>query len=394
MNRNAGKRSRPRAETVSPAGVGAGQRRTRSTVLFSVLGLSPAVITETVWALAHETPAVIPDRVVALTTRRGRDELRRQVFETGAWDRLRKTLKAEPLQLLFGDNADSVRLFSGPGQSADLDDVLTAADNEVVADFILGNLRQFTEDAEVRVIASLAGGRKTMGALTALCMSLLGRAGDRLVHVLAESPFDEHLEPPFLFPAPDVHVYRTRDGRAIRRRDAVITLCDVPFVPLRRLFERDLGHTAGGYMRLVESASGEVRDLTPDPRLRFDVLAGTCTADGTRVPLNELEFLTYFLIAGRRKRDEAAYTSAEDLRAATEQGLAGLLGAGDRRYRWLDAARRLLNGKGKEFRKIPSTIGQKLVRALGDLKARRCSPLTATRGRYELRLPRENIEGV
>ena len=33
-------------------------------VLFAVLGMSPAVLTETVWALARETPPVIPHRVV------------------------------------------------------------------------------------------------------------------------------------------------------------------------------------------------------------------------------------------------------------------------------------------------------------------------------------------
>lgn len=33
-------------------------------VLFAVLGMSPAVLTETVWALARESPSVIPHRVV------------------------------------------------------------------------------------------------------------------------------------------------------------------------------------------------------------------------------------------------------------------------------------------------------------------------------------------
>jgi len=33
--------------------------------------MSPAVLTETVWALAQEKPAVIPDRVIVLTTAAG-----------------------------------------------------------------------------------------------------------------------------------------------------------------------------------------------------------------------------------------------------------------------------------------------------------------------------------
>ena len=37
-------------------------------VLLAVTGMSPAVLTETVWALAQERPPIIPNRVVVLTT--------------------------------------------------------------------------------------------------------------------------------------------------------------------------------------------------------------------------------------------------------------------------------------------------------------------------------------
>ena len=51
--------------------VGSGtSTRPPHTVLIALCGLSPAVITETVWALAHESPAILPDRVIVLTTRR------------------------------------------------------------------------------------------------------------------------------------------------------------------------------------------------------------------------------------------------------------------------------------------------------------------------------------
>jgi len=42
------------------------------TVLVAGVGLSPAVLTNTVWALAHEDPAIIPDEVVAITTSSGK----------------------------------------------------------------------------------------------------------------------------------------------------------------------------------------------------------------------------------------------------------------------------------------------------------------------------------
>ena len=73
-----------------------------STVLVALCGRSPAVITETVWALAHEHPPLIPDRVVIITTREGREAIRRELLEDGIWRRLRETLHATPNKLIFG----------------------------------------------------------------------------------------------------------------------------------------------------------------------------------------------------------------------------------------------------------------------------------------------------
>ena len=70
------------------------------TVLLATTGLSPAILTETVWALAQETPPVIPDTVIVLTTVTGRAQLEKQLFGTdAAWDQLRRTL--------LGKQADS-----------------------------------------------------------------------------------------------------------------------------------------------------------------------------------------------------------------------------------------------------------------------------------------------
>jgi CRISPR-associated protein (TIGR02584 family) len=48
------------------------EEQMRRTILVAGVGLSPAVLTNTVWALAHENTPVIPDEVVAITTVTGR----------------------------------------------------------------------------------------------------------------------------------------------------------------------------------------------------------------------------------------------------------------------------------------------------------------------------------
>lgn len=43
----------------------------KKVVLVAGIGTTPAVLTETVWALAHQKEPVVPDEVVVISTKRG-----------------------------------------------------------------------------------------------------------------------------------------------------------------------------------------------------------------------------------------------------------------------------------------------------------------------------------
>src|SRR3979411_2486609 len=49
-------------------------------VLLAVTGMSPAILTETVWALAQENPPVLPDRIVVLTTTAGKAQIEQELL--------------------------------------------------------------------------------------------------------------------------------------------------------------------------------------------------------------------------------------------------------------------------------------------------------------------------
>ena len=195
------------------------------TVFVAVCGQSPAILTETVWALAHETPPLIPGRVIVLTTTAGRKMIERELFgPEQVWAKLRQALGATPRQLRFGVTADSIRLFPKPDQSADLADIQTMADNAVVADTILECLRGIADNPHTRIIASIAGGRKTMSVLMAFCLGLIARPKDRLCHVLVSPPFDDpRLEPRFFYPLKGAK-HQLPNGSAIPAANAVIRL--------------------------------------------------------------------------------------------------------------------------------------------------------------------------
>ena len=46
-------------------------------ILIAGMGTSPAVLTETVWALAHQEHSVVSDEVVVITTKSGKEALRK-----------------------------------------------------------------------------------------------------------------------------------------------------------------------------------------------------------------------------------------------------------------------------------------------------------------------------
>jgi CRISPR-associated protein (TIGR02584 family) len=243
------------------------------TVLLAVTGMSPAVLTETVWALAHEDPPVIPERVIVLTTIAGRQALERELLTPPAseqptvWQQLRAAIlkdKAEDADCLILSPA---RVIEAPnprtGKMDWLEDLRSPAENAATADFLLAEMRRWTECPDTRLIVSIAGGRKTMGALLYAGVSLIGRETDRVTHVLVRDPFDDpRLSPRFYFPGQTTQVLRAPGGQEARAQDAIIELADIPFVPLRNLFDRDLVRKPSAFTQLVRDCRARVRRIS------------------------------------------------------------------------------------------------------------------------------------
>ena len=159
----------------------------KKVVLVAAMGMSPAVLTETVWALAHRENPTVPDEIAVLTTSSGRNGLKAVLMEgmPCVWERLKDALRREGIahdgKLVFGET--SIRVIPD-ADGNETDDLRTGEDNLLAANFMLGELRKYTESSDTVVLASIAGGRKTMSALLFSCMTLLGREDDKVYHVL------------------------------------------------------------------------------------------------------------------------------------------------------------------------------------------------------------------
>lgn len=271
--------------------------------LIVVVGGSPAVLTETVWALAQEKEPWIPDQVTAITTTSGKKSIKEKLLDTGGWDDLKKCLGKNLSvdgRLAFG-SSDSIRVI-GDGQR-DFKDIATPEESDAAADFILGVLRQYTEQQGTQVVASIAGGRKTMSALMLACMSLLGREQDRVCHVLAEDSFIAKNKE-FLFPR------NQREAKA-----ANIRLSDIPFIRVRGWYEQESGKQPASYSHMVSLFRKDAPAAVVEEKVVFDSNAKQLFVGEKYISLSSAEF-------------DAAVTFLQDRLAGKYSSIQNLLPSG------------------------------------------------------------------
>jgi CRISPR-associated protein (TIGR02584 family) len=271
------------------------------TTLVAVSGMSPAILTETIWALAEENPPIVPDEVVVITTSRGERDLREQLLSKrdGAWGgkTVWEQFRADVFALAKspdGDNARlqlSLRVVELPdaesGVRRKADDLRSGSDHDETADFIVGTLAPFCDAEDNHVIASIAGGRKTMGALLYAAMSLIGKESDRVTHVLVSEPYE--MARGFFYPAQPDQNLEARTSlhslEAVAAADAEIELADIPFVPLRNKFA-ELNEPRRTFSGLVERYSRTERNtLSEPPQVFLDIAEGTFSVEGRPLAL-------------------------------------------------------------------------------------------------------------
>lgn len=132
-------------------------------VIVTVLGLSPAVVTETLWALARRDPDPFVAREVhVLTTGPGlRDTDATLEGQQGVIARLAQELG---LRHRIAVEVHPVRGRTG----TTIEDVRELEESIAVGDSVVGCLARLTERPDCRVHASIAGGARRWGSISAI----------------------------------------------------------------------------------------------------------------------------------------------------------------------------------------------------------------------------------
>lgn len=343
-------------------------------ILLAVIGLSPQILTETVYALAVKTrPAFIPDEVHVITTAEGAEYVRHTLLDSGM-GRFTELLHDFGLAGRVRFDEDAIhQIVNSSGRPAH--DIQTPDDNMHAADTILEWVRHFTRDENTALHVSIAGGRKTMGFFAGYALSLYGRPQDRLSHVLVSDPFESNHD--FYYPPPVPKVLFDRNNKPIHTSDARVMLAEIPFVRLRHGLPEELTEGNASFSAVVAAAQTR---LGP-PSLAIDPKNRSIRCGSVDFKIEHAPFTLYYWLARRAQvglppiRYDHADVIQEFLSAYAE-----VLGNPDSTR--LDNARQALMRRANApassrpasirgyFDPLKAKANKALVRALGERAAR------------------------
>lgn len=267
-------------------------------VLISVVGLSPQVITETLycyWCLA--SPPILITEVFALTTLHGKQALEDTLL--GDDGKLKSLCNDYNLPSIHFDLTNIQLLKGGDGQP--LDDISSVIDNEALADQLFAFVRTLATSADICLHASIAGGRKTMGLYIGLAMQFYGRPGDTLSHVLV-NPELENQE--FFYPPPNGADVVLSDGRTVPADEIRLELAEIPLLLLREQIPFLKDHTDAGYTELIEIAQREYNALQAISPIVVNTFSRYLEVGEITITLTPLELGLYLFFAQRHLERE------------------------------------------------------------------------------------------
>lgn len=310
-------------------------------ILLCVSGLSPQIITETVYAMAVQGTGgerIVPDEIHVVTTTTGRDLIREKLLapENGHLLALRRDYALGARAALPENNIHLITDADGEP----LDDIRNDDDNTAVANLLTRLIQQFTQDSATRLHVSIAGGRKTMGFYAGYALSLYGRAWDRLSHVLVNKPFESR---EFYYPQPqpqDINVGTKAAPEWANTRDARISLGYIPVVRMRDGLGEAVLHGTLDFSDAVDRA----QQMFEPPRLLIDLDYRKVYVQGMECHLSPREFLWLYWMARRVQDGNPDFDVTDpDIKDGVKAALDYLEGTGDSdlqrswKVRWFNA---------------------------------------------------------
>lgn len=229
---------------------------TYKNILITVAGSTPQILTETLYDFIIQRSLPIVELVI-ITTKFGQGVFEQKLFDNqnGKFYRFcsEYNLLAYTYKITF------VIIENKHGRQ--LIDIRSEEDNRAAANCIVKTIRKYAQDDTNRILASIAGGRKTMSAYMGYAMQLYARRQDRLFHVLM-APEALESNPFFYYPPKNREdfSFKNKNGETITvpYNKIKISNAEIPFIRLREILPFIHGPQAVEYEDLVKLTQTEI----------------------------------------------------------------------------------------------------------------------------------------
>lgn len=262
--------------------------------LISVSGLTPQIITETLYYFMIESNPPVPiEEIFIITTKRGKEEIVSTLLDPaeGRYYQFCREYNIDPAAIVFDEQHI---LLVTDRRKTPLDDIRDEDDNYAAADMICHLIREKTIDSTTALHCSIAGGRKTMSVLMAFALSLYGRPQDTLSHVLVHPGFEGHRD--FYYIPAEPKVLKSHKGE-INTKDSWIKVAFIPYVRLREKVP-ELREPGGiTYSALVESTQ-RVIDI---PSLIVDMKKRRISIGDIQITMQDNQLALYAFLATQKE---------------------------------------------------------------------------------------------
>lgn len=268
------------------------------------LGLTPQVLTETLYALwKNEGSTGWPGKLSVVTTRQGADRAALVLAGAeGAVARFCREYETPPLAL----HADAIAVIDYGSHAAE-EGIRSAEGAARAAEATAKIVAQLCEEDQPPLHVSLAGGRKVSAFYWGQAMMLFGRRGDRLSHVFVSEEFENH--PEFYYPTRQQKVIFSRlDGRPLNCALARVDLIEVPFLRLRPWMKGIGLEQLTGYREML----GRAQQRLDANQLRIFLGSGQIEYQGSRTGMAPAELAFLALFSERRLQGASALECPSD----------------------------------------------------------------------------------
>ncbi len=204
------------------------------TILVCVAGITPQIITETLYYyIIEKKPPIWIDEINVLTTSAGKEVIINSLLkkESAIFYKFLSDYNISRQKIKFNEN--SVIQLGGDSY---IKDISTDIDSAIIGNEIVNFIKNLTIDKNTRIICSIAGGRKTMSVYLSLGLQLYGREQDILSHTLVSSDFESTQDFFYVPPVPKNIEIKDKNGKIIKiinTKDAKIVCSEIIFVRLR-----------------------------------------------------------------------------------------------------------------------------------------------------------------